>query len=252
MRSIFAGVLYLLLTTPLTTNAACFPDNTLYIPPSSDLATEAITHKAFDRAINKVIARYEKYVNALGYNLVFQRLWSDGTVNSDTYVSGSDWIIRSYGGLARYPGMNTVQAYAAVACHELGHHMGGRPVYSGFGNRWASVEGESDYWALKECMREVGFSAGEAQAGALQLAKVLAALGREPIPDIKKIDTRVVRRTFEDHPPAQCRLDTMMNGLSCIIHGDMYQKNPKTNSCFDYPSPKTYAIGSRPRCWFHP
>jgi hypothetical protein len=239
---------------PLAACATCFPANDLKIYPSQDFQADAIGHSAFDKAIDLVYAHYAPIVRAKGFNLVFNRLWNDPTVNSDTDVEGSYWVINSYGGLARYPGMNTVAAYASVACHELGHHMGGAPLYTG--GRWpgggASAEGEADYWATKECMKAIGYSDSAARAAGLSVAKVLAKLAGEPLPSPKVIDPRVVRRTYEDHPAAQCRLDTYISGSACPAHGPMSDTNPRVNSCYSYPNARTWSMGSRPRCWFKP
>jgi len=41
-------------------------------------------------------------------------------------------------------------------CHEMAHHLGGRPYKLDEGGqiRWASMEAQSDYWATKECIPE--------------------------------------------------------------------------------------------------
>ncbi len=245
MRIIFALILLL----PVAASASCFPENTLKVPLSHDIQANAITKAAFNEAIDKVYNYYAPIVKAKGYELVFNRAWEDGTVNSDTYVSGKQWVIDSYGGLARYAGMNTVAAYAEVACHELGHHMGGAPRYSG---DWASVEGEADYWGSKECMKAIGFSTRTARAAGDGLGKILADLGGENTPTATTPDMKVVALTFEEHPEAQCRFDTYRSALKCGVHGDQSPTDPKVNNCYDYPTSTTYSIGSRPRCWFAP
>ncbi len=101
-------------------------------------------------------------------------------------------------------------------------------------------------------MKAIGFSDSQIEAAAFSLAKVLADLGGESVPSKSKIDSSVVRSTYEEHPQAQCRLDTYLNGLACPQRGDMSDKSPKVNSCFSYPDSKSYGPGSRPRCWFAP
>ena len=231
-------------------HATCFPTNNLWIPTSGKMEAQKLSKKKFNEAIDKVYDYYAPVVKAKGFELVFNRAWDDGTVNSDTYVSGDKWIINSYGGLARYKGMDTVEAYAEVACHELGHHMGGAPIYSD--EDWASVEGESDYWATKDCMKAIGFSDTEIAAASQVLANVLADLGGEAMPKPETPDKTVQTRTEEDHPVAQCRLDTYLMGLACPVQGDMDHVDPKVNSCFNYPTADSYDSGSRPRCWFAP
>ncbi len=225
------------------------------MPRSFDQRADAISHTKFNRAIDLVYNYYAPIVKARGFTLKFNRLWSDDTVNSDTDTEGTTWVINSYGGLARWPGMDTIGAYANVACHELGHHMGGAPVFS-HTSPWdgggPDVEGEADYWSTKECMKAIGYKDASIRLAALSLAKVLADLGGEAVPTPETPDMSVVRRTYEEHPMAQCRLDTYLAGISCSIRGDMCETDPKPNSCYDYPDEKTYGVGSRSRCWFAP
>jgi hypothetical protein len=109
-----------------------------------------------------------------------------------------------YGGLARYPGM-TEMGFQIVLCHEIGHHLGGQPTYNQ-GRDWASVEGQSDYWATLSCMKTLGL---DSMAGSLVTASVLARLSGDRTPSRSTRDTSKVRTTYEGHPRAQCRLDTM-------------------------------------------
>lgn len=231
--------------------ASFFPKNDLYIPVSEDISANAISQSTFNAAIDKVYKVYAPIVKKRGYTLVFSRQWDNGTVNSSTYVSGKQWIINSFGGLARYQGMNTVEAYAAVACHELGHHMGGAPRYTSKIS-WASTEGESDYWATKECMKAIGYNASTISQASVALAKVLASMAGEHAPSMGTPDMRVAKKTQENHPAAQCRLDTFLNGLDCPARGSMSSSDPRVNSCYSYPSASGYEAGSRPRCWFAP
>lgn len=230
--------------------ASCFPETGMKIYRNSDIHADAISHQHFDLAIDKVLKHYGPAVKALGYTLVFNRLWDDPTVNSDTTTQGSNWVINSYGGLARYRGMDTVQAYAAVACHELGHHMGGAPLFSDWSGM--SVEGEADYWSEKDCMKGIGYGPKTAAGAALALSKVLADLGREPVPSSSTPDATVQTTTEEDHPNSQCRLDTYLSAIACPARGPMSDNDPTVNACYTYPTDSTYGSGSRPRCWFAP
>src|SRR5690606_7932026 len=64
---------------------------------------------------------------------------------------GESWMIHMHGGLARYPIMSP-GGMLLVACHEVGHHLGGAPKK---GLRWASSEGQSDYYGTLRCVREL-------------------------------------------------------------------------------------------------
>lgn len=52
-----------------------------------------------------------------------------------------------FGGYARLDGM-TLDGLAITACHEIGHGIGGKP----FKETGSSMEGQSDYFATKECL----------------------------------------------------------------------------------------------------
>lgn len=199
--------------------AACFPPNDKWI--AEDVTTSNVSKAAFKSAISIVQKAYAPEVARNGGKLVINNMWSDGTVNSQAYRRGNTWYVDAFGGLARFHSM-TKAGYIAVLCHEVGHHLGGYPKYDR-NTDWASVEGQADYWATLECMRRVDPS--DSMAASQTLANVLAELGGEPMPSINTPDESVVSETYEDHPGAQCRLDTYYDG---------------------------YKQTDRPRCWFAP
>lgn len=226
----------------------CFPQTEMLVPMK---AKSGITKAQYDAALDLVQNAYAAEVQSLGFTLSFNRAWSDSTINSDTDVEGTQWVINSYGGLARYKGM-TPDGYTLVACHELGHHLGGAPRFSDADSAWASVEGEADYWATLQCAKKVfNGDMARVQAASLVLGKVLADLGGEPVPSVSTPDSSVVTATYEDHPASQCRLDTYTAGGICVKGFDqMSATDPSVNACFDYnPNP---GPGSRSLCWFKP
>src|SRR5690606_24574009 len=129
---------------------------------------------------------------------------------------------------------------------EIGHHIGGLPKYSDNNGRWASVEGQSDYFATLKCLRKV-FKKYPASAinvepaakrdcnerygvdtedsrlcqriamASLSAAKMTATLDRGVSPRLDLRDSSVVTRTYERHPKAQCRLDTYYQGAQCEV-----------------------------------
>lgn len=146
----------------------------------------------------------------------------------------------------------TEDGYVLVACHELGHHLGGAPRFSDEDSKWASVEGEADYFATLQCAKKTIKDSGRIAGAAQVLANILADLDEDPVPNPKTPDTSKVTSTFEDHPAAQCRLDTYLAGSVCgIPYTPLSASDPKGGTCFSYPNDTT-AKGSRPRCWFYP
>jgi hypothetical protein len=253
--------------------AGMFPKNNLWI--GAELVSDGISEAVFNAALDKVVAVYNPIVAAHGYQLQFNRLWSDGTVNSDTDTEGNSWVINSYGGLARYAGM-TSDAYIAVACHELGHHLGGAPVFSD--GSLMSVEGEADYHVGTKCLRKVWANDNNVKimagahidplvsarckasfkgnaneialcersaAASFVLADILRALGNSAPIAFNTPDPSVVTQTFEDHPEAQCRLDTYFASGVCPVSSNVEfsTSDYKVGACMS-------GAGARPHCWF--
>ncbi len=244
-----------------------FPKNNLWIPAGARTAS-GIDQDTFNAVIDKVENTYQPIVQAHGGNLEFNRLWDDGTVNSDTDVEGNNWIVNSYGGLARYQGMN-YDGFAAIACHEIGHHLGGAPLFSG--QDWASVEGEADYFATLKCFRvvfagddnekivagmtvdatarqkcetnfpnnskEIALCERASMAGFV-IAKIAGSLSQDKTPGFNTPDPSQVSQVFEDHPQAQCRLDTYFAASICTVPTNTDLGNPdyRTVCMYRHPS----------------
>jgi hypothetical protein len=85
----------------------------------------------------------------------------------------------------------------------------------------------------------------------LALGRLLADLGGEKMPDFDTPDTHKVPRTDDDHPAAQCRLDTYYAGSLCGVdfQKDTSDTDPTVNTCSQEKGDK---IGYRPRCWYAP
>jgi len=77
----------------------------------------------------------------LANELVIDKHWEDGTVNAYASENGNNDVISMFGGLARHPAI-TPDAFYLVACHEIGHHLGGAPKKGN--TQWASNEGQAD------------------------------------------------------------------------------------------------------------
>lgn len=263
----FIPALLVLLMLPHVERHLCdgfIPANDFHIPKE---ATSGISEEQFNTVLIKFKSMYAPIVSQHGADLVLRSLWSNTTVNSDTTVSGSDWIINAYGGLARYKGM-TPDAYTLVLCHEVGHHLAGFPrVIS-----WASNEGQSDYFSTMKCARKMFRDSGIRRIGVpsrieqacqgsgvcersmvagLQLAGVLADLGGEGAVSVDSPSTAIVTRTYNNHPAAQCRFDTYFNGAVCPVSSDIEfsTTEPKQGACSEEAGETR---GVRPHCWYKP
>lgn len=263
--------------------ASFLPDNNLSIAPSF---TGGLSEEQFNAVIDKVQAVYAPLIAAKGASLDMKRNWQDGTVNayaSRDMARGTIWTVAMFGGLARHP-LVTEDAFAVVVCHELGHHLGGAPKKTQafqVDPKWASNEGESDYFATAKCLKKI-FEKDDNEAilaaknvpqevkkscesvyqnqaerllcqrvsvAGFEVAQFLAELSKDKkavsfsTPDKKK-----VWKIDNDHPKAQCRLDTYFQGALCDKDpsSELGQKDATIGACTKKNGDK---VGLRPRCW---
>ena len=254
------------------------PKNDLQIRVGS-LEDKGIDRKQYDAVMDRIQSLYGPVIAARGGRLVINRLWDDPTVNASAQRIGDDYVINMYGGLARHEAI-TQDGMALVACHELGHHIGGAPLYAG--EDWASNEGQSDYFANLKCLRRVfaspkasAFSRPEgdesvaraackksykktadqelcvrnAMAG-ISVMELFRALRRqEAQPRFDTPDPSVVTEMLDGHPDTQCRLDTYFAGSLCprAVSDEVSETDPVPGTCTRLKGDK---VGFRPRCWY--
>lgn len=269
------------------------PENDLNIPAGLKLNYKTLTEADFNEVIERVETVYAPIVAEKGGKLKVERKWNDGTVNAYAKRSGSTYVVAMFGGLARHK-ETTKDGFAMVVCHELGHHIGGAPKKSsaaggGWGGsgalRWASNEGQSDYFASLKCMRQVfkGDNNKEIMANVeipttvqtqcaesfgknndeyhmctrssmagLSLARLLGSLRKgSKLPTFDTPDKSVVSSTNHNHPAAQCRLDTYFQGAVCDMseNDDVSDTDETVGTCS---RAKSHTAGLRPLCWFKP
>lgn len=256
------------------------PDNNLSIPVGMK-TSGGITEAQFNAVIDKLETIYAPIVSNMGGKLIINRGWGDPTVNANaTRLAG--WIVNMYGGLARHPAI-TEDGFALVLCHEIGHHLGGAPKVGNLFNRWASNEGQSDYYATLKCLRRAflndnnksvvrkmnvpaaltdacnkAWTSSDDRAICIRsgmagksVAGLFAALREKPEAKFETPDTNVVRSTDDAHPAHQCRLDTYLQGAICDVsmNEDVSQKDEVKGTCH---GSLGYQVGLRPLCWFKP
>jgi hypothetical protein len=242
-----------------------------------------ISEAQFNAVMDRMQALYGPIVAAHGATLQINRLWTDDTVNASAEEQGGTWILNMYGGLARDKSI-TQDGMALVACHEMGHHLGGAPRYGG--TDWAANEGEADYFANAKCLHRffgdkatASFTHGLAASDDVALAKaacaksykgsadqalclrsseaamsvtaLLGSLGGEPASHFDTPDPNVVATTNDEHPAAQCRLDTYFQASLCSKSYtiDMSPTDPAVGGCV---LSQGYTSGMRPFCWYKP
>ena len=253
------------------------PENNLW--QEDGIVDNGMTEETFNAIINSVTVYFEPIVQKLGGNLIVEKNFDDSTVNAYADRSGNDWQVHMFGGLARRSEI-THDGFAMVLSHEIGHHLGGMPFVSD----WAANEGEADTFAFLSAAKiiwnkSINDTADEATVdptakglcdkyrqqdkaicyrqmnAAYSLANLLGALGGTKV-SFKTPDKAVVKKTYNEHPAAQCRLDTYVAGTLCDVawNSDIIpqtESEARKQSCFSASS-TTYDIKARPRCWFHP
>lgn len=287
----FLSLMALLLALSTTATLACsedgstgfLPENDLYIPVGAK-AVGGITEEQFNAVIDKLEGIYEPIVSNMGGDLKIARKWTDGTVNANATRMGSSWNVNMYGGLARHATI-TEDGFALVLCHEIGHHLGGAPKVNSFLglNKWASNEGQSDYFSSLKCLRQLFAHDNNAaiiskvkipetlakacqkswpnkddssicirsgMAGA-SVSALFAALRNKPEAKFETPDQKVVSKTNDAHPDFQCRLDTFFQGALCekLVGEEVSQKDEVQGTCHGSTG---HTNGLRPRCWFKP
>jgi hypothetical protein len=263
----------------LVNKGSFLPTNSMKIQVGA-LSAGGITHAQFDAVMDQIAAIYGPIIAKRGKRLVINRLWDDPTVNASAQEMGDQFILNMYGGLARHPAI-TQDGMALVACHEMGHHLGGAPKYGG--TDWASNEGESDYFATTKCLHRVFADPGataftrpsgdegvaasacakaykgakdravctrSAMAG-LSVTTLFTDLGGDPAAHFDTPDASVVSQTDDSHPASQCRLDTYFQGALCTkpYTTDMDDNDPNVGGCGRADG---YTVGVRPLCWYKP
>lgn len=256
-----------------TGTTECVPKNDLRISESFNLS--GITKEEFEAVLDQVEKTYAPIVKEHGATLDVVRSWDDDTINAQAWQTGKTWHIEMFGGLARHK-ETTIDGMALVACHELGHHLGGVPRI-----QWASNEGQSDYFGSLKCLRKIWAkdsneeivskleipetvtkkcSAEHKQANdiaicqrgamaGMALGRLLGSLGGDKMPNFDTPDSKVVKKTNNNHPKAQCRLDTYYAGSVCKVDAniDVSDSDSEVGVC----SRKFgETVGVRPLCWF--
>lgn len=258
------------------------PENPIRIPVATALTANGptgITRAQFDSILNKIYDEYAPEIAGLGANFRIDRRWNDPVLNAYAFQANGNWYIAMYGGLARHPAM-TEDGFMAVACHEVGHHLGGAPKF--VDDDWGSVEGQADYYATLKCLRRIFMKEDNAKilantkldpiaikrceaeglsqqdeeicirsvmAGA-SLASVLSVMNKnKALPKLDTPDRSRVTTTDENHPRSQCRMDTYLQGALCRVRYTeaLDNKDYRAGTCADE---SLYDDGLRPSCWF--
>lgn len=251
------------------------PPNEMSVPVGDKNAND-MTEARFNEIIDKVVAVYQPIFRKQMRYLHVVRNWKSDTVNAAAQKMLRLHFVMMFGGLARHNDV-TDDAFALVVCHEIGHHLAGAPRYPA---RWASNEGQSDYWGAMKCFRRAfmndhnveimadrdipeivtnkcqsSFKTPEEIALCQRTAMAGKSLGtllnRSKPVYFDRPDPNVVERTVHAHPAGQCRLDTYFQAALCTsaIDDGTSSRNPNKGVCSRQ---NGRTVGVRPLCWYKP
>ncbi len=255
------------------------PDNDLKIPVGAVTAL-GMGEASFNAVLDRVEAVYKPIFAAKGAKLRVNRKWTDDTVNAGAMQFNSTWVINMFGGLARHPAV-TPEGFALVACHEIGHHVGGFPkkelTFPKPAPFWATTEGGADYFATLKCLRLImtgkedtskldpfavkACNAAFADTADRKFCEIGALAGMSSATLSKSVrgeslalafstpDLSMVGKTLEEHGGTQCRLDSLFQGALCAkpVTEDVVDKGPASGACT---AAQGFRVGLRPRCWY--
>jgi hypothetical protein len=262
------------------------PIDPLPTPPT----TGGLDQEEYERILSNLEEIYHPLAQQIGMRLKFIRQWpspiQDAISGYEEDAEGRIFTMKFPGGLARHELMS-VETYTMVACHELGHHLGGPPLFPG----GASVEGQADYFASYDCIRRVLEKSGDAhnpeisyqvsplveffcakahprslyqqrvcQAVAYygqQVTHFFATKKHQPAPRFATPSLEVATVYYEvgkdPHPPLQCRLDTYLAAALCDQHPiTNSHSSVELNQITPCQTKEQFRLGERPLCWFIP
>lgn len=243
-----------------------------------------LTKEDFEQVLGRVKNHYEKEFLSRGFEMDFTMEWSNSWFNAQTGRTGSSRVRFFFSGALARGKYMTKDGLMFVACHEVGHQLGGFPLKSG---RWATSEGGADYFAAVKCMRDLLKNDPEnSLAESVSIHPGVQSKCREAYPesDDYQICLRTTKaghdmaRTFEyyfkkqeltewaflfqDLPEAQetnaagypsraCRAETAFQGAICNKAPEIpISLTVESEGVCHEANGDTY--GMRPKCWFKP
>ncbi|AUN98811.1 hypothetical protein DOM21_06940 [Bacteriovorax stolpii] len=172
----------------------------------------------------RIMGLFSKELQTTGYPLMLDAQWESPFFGAGVSFYNEQFRMMILGGTTRIQGMS-LDAYAAVVCHEMGHILGGAPHQTITGAEWSSSEGQSDFFAASVCLPRYYKAIGELEHN---IAKRVEKAGFEMMNSMKEFDSNsvgqgrklvrhavnvtVVNETLiNNYPSIQCRYETFRN-----------------------------------------
>lgn len=213
-----------------------------HLPPGS-ANVSSITEEQYRNLVNEFQIKYIMPVFRLtGKPLLIPNEWENPYFAGFAIDRGTHMQVSLWGGTARAPGASLV-ALAGILCHEVGHILGGTPQQTIPGAEWSSTEGQSDFYAGRDCLPQYldkhpelietpDQEALEVCGGNLLCARTATA-GLELVRFFQRFDSESVAQLsvrtpapavdtmlLNVYPSPQCRLDSYVQGALCQLGGE--------------------------------
>lgn len=241
-----------------------------------------VTEKEFRGLIDRVRKVYDPIFASRGYEVEYLLYWDveEGNAMTSEAKDEKKAYFMFSGGLLRARYM-TRDGFLFAACHEIGHHLGGFPKEKELA--WCSVEGEADYFANLQCMKELLKGDPEnARAQELKLPRNIKKRCRKIYPDEESYQICLrstkagedafrflqgkerggdaddslfnqilapVSETVMRYPEHACRAESAFAGATCDRREELSDVDETRGFCHKENGDK---FGKRPRCWFKP
>lgn len=247
--------------------AHTMPEHSRYQILITDPTTSTVTKQSFNTIPQIIFAQnFTKFVQNkqnVSINLEWETPYFSAWVKE---LTPSQYSINFWGGIARIPGMND-NGLALIACHEVGHLLGGEPRSKLPSFLWASAEGQSDYYATSLCLKDYfGFLFDTGKLNEPEVDRILYTRcltqyaqtrdlliclnimnGIEGFKSVlfhldaekreisySKKSPKAKKTNTDSYPDPQCRIETLIAG----------------NFCGPYEYPCLKKEKARPQCWF--
>ncbi len=232
MKTLVAIFFILYSIASLKAEVICPKDRSDYFCISPDMAPEsAVKFVDFYVIPSKIIGLFQEELKKAPAPLILDAHWESPYFGAGVSLYQNQIKLMILGGMVRVPGVS-LEAYAAVICHELGHMIGGYPFQTIEGAEWTSAEGQADFFAASICLPRYFRSLGLESS---IIPKAVETSGFEMMWAYRKFDSSTINigltRSEVQMPKVQKTLLNQYPSLQCRYENF---RNPK----------------QRPTCWF--
>lgn len=227
-------ICFLLTGMSVSSASICPTDRNDYFCITPEMAPDsAVKLTDFYMIPAQIISLFSNELKKTGFPLILDAKWDSPYFGAGVSFYNDEFRLMILGGTTRIKGMS-LDAYAAIVCHEIGHIVGGTPFQTIAGAEWSSAEGQSDYFAASICLpRYFKFKGDDTKAIAARVERA----GFEMIWALKDFDSNAsaeekkIIRHFDKVPAAKETIINQYPTLQCRYENF---RNPAV----------------RPACWF--